>query len=148
MSESLPSTAPSCASDERLYQEIRVRQDTIDNWQKNDPILKTGEFAFVIGSVEAGRLLKIGDGFLRWSQLPWLMATGNDGAVGPAGPAGPGPDVYEQELPPVGPVKDGDVWLQPYTTKNGSDPATIDDLRNEIQQALARLAIPDSSVGQ
>lgn len=124
-----PSVQPHCASDERGFQRIRVRQDTADNWLKNDPVLASGEFGCVIGATDPGQTLKIGDGTVRWSQLPWLMATGNSGPPGPEGPSGPGPVVTEQETPPVyDTLKDGDVWLQPVSTKDGNEVATVDDL--------------------
>lgn len=124
-----PSVQPHCASDERGFQRIRVRQDTADNWLKNDPVLASGEFGCVIGATDPGQTLKIGDGTVRWSQLPWLMATGNSGPPGPEGPSGPGPVVTEQETPPIyDTLKDGDVWLQPVSTKDGNEVATVDDL--------------------
>jgi hypothetical protein len=136
----LPSTFRGTSSDERGYQRIRVRQDTRDNWLKNDPILASGEFAFVIGSTNLGETLKIGDGTLRWSQLPWLMATGNSGPPGPSGPAGPGPTVYEQDTAPLGAsLKDGDIWLQPFATRDASEPATLEDVHREMANIIEQL---------
>lgn len=75
-----PSVEPNCASDERGYQRIRVRQDTLANWAKNDPVLASGEFGYVIGATEPGEVLKIGDGTVRWSNLPWLLSGGSGGS--------------------------------------------------------------------
>ena len=117
--ELLPSTHRNTSSDERGYQRIRVRQDTFDNWLKNDPVLASGEFAFVVGATDPGQRLKIGDGTLRWSQLPWLMASGNSGPAGPAGPPGGNMELFVQAMPPTLPAS-GDMWLQPVsaTTAN------------------------------
>jgi hypothetical protein len=117
--ELLPSIQRNSASDERGYQRIRIRQDTAENWLKNDPILASGEFGFVIGATGLGETLKIGDGTLRWSQLPWLMATGNSGPAGPAGPPGGNMELFIQAMPPALPSS-GDLWLQPVsaTTAN------------------------------
>ncbi|NCA13657.1 MAG: DUF2793 domain-containing protein, partial [Proteobacteria bacterium] len=124
-----PSTAPNCSSDERLFQEIRVRQDTLANWLHNDPILKSGEFGFVIGSTDPGQTLKIGDGTLRWSQLPWLMSKGSDGAAGIQGPAGHSIQVFGPSAdPPIGvPVYKGDIWLatDPSHFSPSFDPTSI-----------------------
>ena len=76
-----PSTFSNCASDERGYWKIRVRQDTAENWAKNDPILASGEMGYVIGAT-SGPNLKIGDGWVKWSQLPWLVdGQGGGGGV-------------------------------------------------------------------
>lgn len=80
-----PSTHPGTASDERGYQRIRVRQDTLANWLKNNPILATGEFGFVIGSSDPGQRLKIGDGTSQFSQLSFISAEGSTGQPGPPG---------------------------------------------------------------
>jgi hypothetical protein len=113
---STPSTHPNCASDERGYQRIRFRQDTAENWLKNDPILASGEMGYVIGATE-GPNLKVGDGWVRWSQLPWIAS--GDGTAGPPGPEGPpGHDaqhiVSEVEPPPGEEI--GDLWIDPTAT--------------------------------
>lgn len=79
-----PSTHPGTASDERGYRRIRVRQDTLANWLKNNPILASGEFGYVIGAAP-GQNLVIGDGTSRFSQLSFLAGGGNSGPPGPAG---------------------------------------------------------------
>lgn len=103
-----PSTHQGTASDERGYQRIRVRQDTAENWLKNEPILASGEFGYVIGATDTNQMLKIGDGFVPWSQLPWLMASGDGelipGPVGPQGPQGiPGEPGPQGDVGPQGP---------------------------------------------
>lgn len=99
-----PSTQSNCASDERGYWKIRVRQDTAENWAKNDPILASGEMGYVIGKT-SGPNLKIGDGWIKWSQLPWLVdGTGTGGSCG-------GHIVSDVEPPPGDEV--GDLWIYP-----------------------------------
>jgi hypothetical protein len=100
----IPSTHPNCASDERGYQRIQIRQDTLANWLKNDPVLASGEFGYVIGATAEGEVLKIGDGTVRWSNLPWLLSGGSgDGECGHI--------VSIVEPPPAGEV--GALWINP-----------------------------------
>jgi len=101
-----PSIEPDCASDERGYQRIRVRQDTLANWLKNDPVLASGEFGYVIGNTQPGEVLKIGDGTVRWSNLPWLLSGGAGSGDGECGHI-----VSIVEPPPAGEV--GALWINP-----------------------------------
>jgi hypothetical protein len=132
---STPSTHPNCASDERGYQRIRFRQDTAENWLKNDPILASGEMGYVIGATE-GPNLKVGDGWVRWSQLPWI--TGGDGTSGPQGPAGPeGPPghdalhiVSEVEPPPGQEI--GDLWIDPTADIEAANIDVLAAIRGKV----------------
>jgi hypothetical protein len=72
------------ASSERGYQRLRLRQDTQENWLKNDPVLASGELAYTVGGSNPDGILKCGDGTVRWSQLPYLSR----GVSGPPGPRG------------------------------------------------------------
>ena len=146
-----PSRHRTTDSEERNYQQIRVRQDTNTNWLKNNPIPASGEWCYSIGyrnppttyplndlppatkelegtfilvsdgdknyvyeciatlkPSKAGgsgylwrprdiiyvepqqpdQCVKIGDGNVRWSELPWLGGRGPQGIVGPEGPQG------------------------------------------------------------
>jgi hypothetical protein len=100
----LPSKHPNSASDERGYQRIRVRQDTRENWLKNDPILASGEFGYVIGYGNSAEMLKIGDGTVRWSNLPWVAGTCDGGSGSPT-------IVSEDE--PAGSYPEGSLWIDP-----------------------------------
>jgi hypothetical protein len=97
-----PSTHSNCSSEERGYQRIRVRQDTEANWLKNDPILASGEFGYVIGSTDPARMLKIGDGWVKWSQLPWLEFGAGDSDQ----------HIVSNTKPPPG-EDVGDLWICP-----------------------------------
>ena len=135
---SAPSTHPNCASDERGFQRIRFRQDTAENWLKNDPILASGEMGYVIGATE-GPNLKVGDGWVKWSQLPWISS--GDGTAGPPGPEGPpGHDalhiVSEVEPPPGEEI--GDLWIDPTADIQA---ATIDVLAAIRGKVIAPKAI-------
>ena len=101
-----PSTQSNCASDERGYWKIRVRQDTTENWLKNDPVLASGEMGYVIGKTD-GPNLKIGDGWVKWSRLPWLVDGQGTGGSGSCG----GHIVSDVEPPPGDEV--GDLWIYP-----------------------------------
>ena len=143
-----PSRHPNTDSQERNYQQIRVRQDTNENWLKNNPIPASGEWCYSIGyknppttypldnlpptskelegtfilvsdgddiyvyecvtldgngyawrwrsredityvePQQPDQCVKIGDGNVRWSELPWLGGRGPQGIVGPEGPQG------------------------------------------------------------
>jgi hypothetical protein len=101
-----PSTQSNCASDERGYWKIRVRQDTAENWLKNDPILASGEMGYVIGKTD-GPNLKIGDGWVKWSRLPWLVDGQGTGGSGSCGSH----IVSDVEPPPGDEI--GDLWIYP-----------------------------------
>lgn len=58
------------------------REDTLENWQANNPVLERGEPAIVRDGVD-GEWLKIGDGVTSWNDLPWKK--GPRGEQGPKG---------------------------------------------------------------
>ena len=143
-----PSTHPNCASDERGYQRIRFRQDTAENWLKNDPVLASGEMGYVLGATE-GPNLKVGDGWVRWSQLPWIAGGDGSGSAGPPGPQGeagpegpPGHDalhiVSEVEPPPGTEI--GDLWIDP-SADPGVTAGSVDVLAAIKGQVIAPKAI-------
>lgn len=68
-----------------LKSSFALREDTLENWLLNDPVLEKGEPAAVRDGVD-GRWLKIGDGVSRFSELDWKY--GPRGDVGPAGVQG------------------------------------------------------------
>ena len=107
-----PSRYRGADSSERGYQRVRVRQDTADNWLKNDPVLASGEFGYVIGATNPNQMLKCGDGTVPWSRLPYLMERGGSG---PPGQDGHGITVYgPSERPPSTSntiLYNGDIWL-------------------------------------
>ena len=127
----LPSVHRGTDSAERGYQRIRLRQDTEANWLKNDPILESGEFGYVIAAAVPGQMLKIGDGTRRWSELPFLAAQGNSGSPGPAGADGHSITVYGPSDSPPSPLNtqlyDGDMWLSNglWAKNPNFDPALI-----------------------
>ena len=127
----LPSVHRGTDSAERGYQRIRLRQDTEANWLKNDPILESGEFGYVIAAAAPGQMLKIGDGTRRWSELPFLAAQGNSGSPGPAGADGHSITVYGPSNSPPSPLNtqlyDGDMWLSNglWAKNPNFDPALI-----------------------
>ena len=68
-----------------LIKQIRLRRDTLVNWERVNPILAGGELALELpASPNPGNLFrhKIGDGVTRWLDLPWA------GLVGPKGEKG------------------------------------------------------------
>jgi hypothetical protein len=96
-----PSLRSGASSDERGYWQIRCRQDTLAEWLKNDPILESGEFGFVIAG-PPDQCLKIGDGFLKFSKLPWLMSSGDSqSSVSPATRADVIAAIEGQEIEPA-----------------------------------------------
>src|SRR6056300_719944 len=116
-----PSRYRGADSSERGYQRVRVRQDTADNWLKNDPVLASGEFGYVIGAQNPDAMLKCGDGTVPWSRLPYLLQTGHSG---PPGQDGHGITVYGPSDRPPSPTNtalfDGDVWLSSTPGYSGS----------------------------
>ena len=49
---------------------IQIRRDTASNWTETDPVLAQGEIGFEIDTAK----IKIGDGTLPWSQLPYQQS--------------------------------------------------------------------------
>jgi hypothetical protein len=124
--EGLRNTADSY---EKVSQRIKVRQDSAENWAKNDPVLESGEFGYEVG-YPTGKL-KIGTGSTRWSELPYLMARGPAGQAGlPGQPGPPGKGIQIKGVadvwPPAGTPEPGDLWILddplPPTAPAGSAP--------------------------
>jgi hypothetical protein len=112
-------------------QRIRLRQDTEENWLKNDPVPASGELCYTIGTTDPGQVLKVGDGTVRWSNLPYLAATGASGPPGAHGLDGHGITVYGPSDSPPSPINtqlyDGDMWLSNgmWAKNPNFDPALI-----------------------
>lgn len=64
---------------------IAFRSDTLENWQKENPVLLSGEFSVVTDGTETEKV-KIGDGIHNWNDLPWWK--GPEGKQGPQGEKG------------------------------------------------------------
>lgn len=126
-----PSRYHPADSFERNLQRIRLRQDTEENWLKNDPIPASGELCYTIGSGDPGQVLKVGDGTVRWSNLSYLAATGASGPPGAPGQDGHGITVYGPSDSPPSPdntqLYEGDMWLSNgiYAQNPSFDPALI-----------------------
>ncbi len=82
---------------EKIYLKsvFAYREDTLKNWQEENPVLHRGEPA-VVRDGENGHWLKIGDGTAPFSALPWKVGPkgerglkGDKGDRGEKGPAGP-----------------------------------------------------------
>lgn len=65
----------------KIYANARfgLREDTLENWIANNPVLEKGEPA-VISDSEDSRWLKIGDGKTPFNELPWKFA-GSEASV-------------------------------------------------------------------
>jgi hypothetical protein len=53
-----------------MASKIQVRRDTLSNWNANNPVLSSGEIAFVSDENK----FKVGDGSLAFNSLPYLQA--------------------------------------------------------------------------
>ena len=60
------------------YIQLQFRRDSSLNWAQTNPLLASGEMGIELDT----HTFKIGDGILRWNELPY------GGVQGPAGPAG------------------------------------------------------------
>ncbi len=56
----------------KLQGVVCYREDTLNNWQTNNPVLYKGE-ASIVRDGEDGRWLKIGDGTTPWNDLPYKL---------------------------------------------------------------------------
>lgn len=101
-----------------------LRQDTLKNWEKYNPVPEKGE-PVVVSDNANGEWLKIGDGVTSWKELPWKR-----GPVGPMGPVGPrgerGLEVNEKpvskvvdELPDIGDINK--IYCVLNSDKSGYD---------------------------
>lgn len=75
-----------------LKSRFGYREDTLENWESQNPVLERGEPAIVRDGVD-GRWLKIGDGVTPFGALPWKQgpkgSTGSKGEKGDRGETGP-----------------------------------------------------------
>ena len=63
------------------YIQLQFRRDTSCNWQQMNPLLASGEMGVELDT----HTFKIGDGCLRWNDLPYGGLRGPPGPPGPAG---------------------------------------------------------------
>lgn len=77
---------------------IEFRRDTALNWLTHDPVLASGEPALEIDSGQ----LKIGNGHLPWSKLPYVITNGDTVLTGP--------QAYVQSTAPINTPR-GSVWI-------------------------------------
>ena len=88
------------------YIQLQFRRDTSINWASTNPLLASGEMGIELDT----HTFKIGDGILRWNELPY------GGLQGPAGPAGGTPvtaGLPGQVLTFLGPTPGDVVWANP-----------------------------------
>ena len=64
----------------KIYGDARFlpRHDTLENWQRKNPILLEAEPSYVIDG-EDGKKIKFGDGVTPWNDLPYLSSNINNG---------------------------------------------------------------------
>ena len=75
---------------EKIFGDVRIafRSDTLENWQKENPVSLSGEFLVVTDGTETEKV-KIGDGKTPWNDLPWWKGPkGDKGDKGPQGEKG------------------------------------------------------------
>ena len=65
------------------------REDTLENWIMENPVLEKGEPSIVRNPEKDGEWLKIGDGVTAWNDLPWKK--------GPKGDTVPADPTYNPE---------------------------------------------------
>jgi len=52
---------------------IQFRRGTAEEWASVDPILFEGELGLLVSDDPDNQLMKMGDGILKWSELPWAL---------------------------------------------------------------------------
>jgi autotransporter adhesin len=64
----------------KVYVDTRIcyREDTLENWQTNNPVLERGEPSVVRDPINANEWFKVGDGVTAWNDLPWKEAPAGD----------------------------------------------------------------------
>ena len=84
---------------------FKSRSDTLENWEKENPVLLSGEPGVVIDGTESEKI-KFGDGVTPWNELGWWKGPkgekGDQGEKGDTGTQGlPGKDaVVDQSYNP------------------------------------------------
>lgn len=53
-----------------LPSRFAFREDSLENWENENPILENGEPS-IVSDGENGEWLKFGDGVTPWKELPW-----------------------------------------------------------------------------
>ena len=111
----------------KIYANARFgfREDTLENWIANNPVLEKGEPA-VVRDGENGEWLKIGDGVTAFNNLPWKK-----------GPKGDNGDSYvlteadKEEIASMVEVSGGTTDMDDYYTKE-----EINDIVGDIETLL------------
>lgn len=105
---------------------ISYREDTLENWEANNPVLERGEPA-IIRDGEGSNWLKIGDGTTPWNELPYKQ--------GPKGDAYILTEADKNDIANI--VEDLTTTYVDNAVANivGSAPETLDTL-NELATAL------------
>lgn len=103
------------------YIQLQFRRDTSLNWQQTNPLLASGEMGIELDT----HTFKIGDGVIRWNQLPY---GGLQGPPGPAGNTPVAPGIIGQVLTCTGPGPGDVAWANPTS---GNNCAVIQVLRSE-----------------
>jgi len=88
------------------YIQLQFRRDTSLNWAQTNPLLASGEMGIELDT----HTFKIGDGILRWNELPY------GGLQGPPGPAAGlpiTPGIPGQVLTFIGPASLNVAWSNP-----------------------------------
>jgi len=88
------------------YIQLQFRRDTSLNWVQTNPLLASGEMGIELDT----HSFKIGDGILRWNQLPY---GGLQGPPGPAGGTPLAPGSPGQVLTFSGPNPGDVIWSNP-----------------------------------
>jgi hypothetical protein len=88
------------------YIQLQFRRDSSLNWIQTNPILASGEMGIELDT----HTFKIGDGVLRWNDLPY---GGLQGPPGPAGGTPVAPGIPGQVLTFTGPASGDVVWANP-----------------------------------
>lgn len=90
------------------YIQLQFRRDTSQNWRQMNPLLASGEMGIELDT----HTFKIGDGILRWVELPY---GGLQGPVGPAGGTPVRPGIPGQVLTYTGPQAGDVAWANPVS---------------------------------
>jgi len=91
------------------YIQLQFRRDTSVNWAAKNPLLACGEMGIELDN----HVFKIGDGILRWNDLPY---GGLQGPTGPPGLIPPSATVPGQVLTYIGPNQSDISWQEPSLT--------------------------------
>ena len=122
---------------------FKYRSDTLENWEKENPVLLSGEIGVVTDGTETEKV-KWGDGVTPWNSLGWWKGPkGDKGETGGTGPQGEKGDKGDQGIQGIqGPKGEkGEQGIQGVPGEPGKDAVVENTYNPESENAQSGKAV-------